>query len=407
MQNVVVDTAYRFVPPARGTFWARLLSRLVLPRYLRSRHGVELLEIRGVERLRASVEAGHGIMLAANHCRPCDPMVLFRLGLAVDAPVHVMASRHLFAVSRLQTWVLQQMGVFSVHREGMDREALTCAVGILSDARRPLVLFPEGVVTRSNDRLGHLMDGTAFIARTAARQRAVSTPAGRVVLHPVAIRYFLMGDVDSAVQPVLADTERRLSWRPQADLPLRDRVVKVGEALLTLKEIEYLGRPQGGDLATRLQRLIDRLLVPLEDEWLGGRSDGSIVARVKALRMAIVPDMVAETIDEAERARRWRQLEDVYLAQQLWCYPPDYFSAQPTPEQLLETVERYEEDLTDRSRAHGPLRAVVEVGGPIAVEPGRGRGGNGELLMSRIRGDLEAMLERLRGQPRIDREVRR
>ena len=34
----------------------------------------------------------------------------------------------------------------------------------------------------------------------------------------------------------------------------------------------------------------------------------------------------------------------------------------PTPERLLETVERYEEDLTDAARPHSPIHAVISVG---------------------------------------------
>ena len=95
-------------------------------------------------------------------------------------------------------WLLQRVGVFSVYREGMDREALKCAIQILADAQRPLVLFPEGVISRSNDRLNHLMDGTVFIARNAAKQRAEQTPPGKVVVHPMAIRYFFLGDLEPA-----------------------------------------------------------------------------------------------------------------------------------------------------------------------------------------------------------------
>jgi 1-acyl-sn-glycerol-3-phosphate acyltransferase len=398
VENLVLDQPYRFVPPDRSAFWARQLSRFVLPRYMRSTHGVESVEFFGAERLQASVDAGHGVMLTPNHCRPGDPMALFPLGIAVGAPLHVMASWHLFVVSAVQTWVLRRMGVFSVYREGMDREALKCAVQILVDAKRPLVLFPEGVITRSNDRLNHLMDGTVFIARNAARQRAAATPAGKVVVHPVAIRYFFQGDLDRAVTPVLDDIERRLSWRPQSDQPMLQRIVRIGEALLTLKEIEYHGEPRSGGLAARVQRLIDDLLDPLEQEWLTARSDDGIVARAKALRAAIVPEMVAEKVDEKERARRWRQLSDIYLAQQLSCYPPDYFDAEPTPERLLETVERYEEDLMGAARTHRPIHAVVEVGPAIEVPPGRARGGDSDAIMTEIRRSMSTMLEGLRAR---------
>ena len=67
--------------------------------------------------------------------------------------------------TRLHAWVLQRAGAFSIHREGMDREALKAAIQILVQAQRPLILFPEGIVTRTNDRLGTLQEGAAFIAR--------------------------------------------------------------------------------------------------------------------------------------------------------------------------------------------------------------------------------------------------
>jgi hypothetical protein len=109
--------------------------------------------------------------------------------------------------------------------------------------------------------------------------------------------------------------------------------------------------------------------------------------------MAILPELISGEIDETERARRWRQLADLYLAQQLSCYPPDYIHSRPTPERLLETVERFEEDLTDCTRIHRSLHAIIEVGEALPVSPGRERGGGPDPLMEKIRGQMEAMLE--------------
>ncbi len=138
---------------------------------------------------------------------------------------------------------------------------------------------------------------------------------------------------------------------------------------MTLKEIEYFDKPQAGALAERLSLLIDRLLAPLEREWLKGERDGDVPSRVKSLRAVILPQMVNGEIDEQERTRRWRQLADLYLAQQLSLYPPEYFDSPPTREQLLETVERFEEDLTDVARIHRPFLVVVEIGEAIEVGP--------------------------------------
>jgi 1-acyl-sn-glycerol-3-phosphate acyltransferase len=397
LQDVVIEQPYEFVAPHYGTLWPQVLGRFVLPRYLRRSHGIESRQVVGLERLRASVTAGHGILLTPNHCRPCDPMVVYPLGLAVGAPVHIMASWHLFMQSRFQRWLLRQVGAFSVYREGMDREALKCAVQILSTARRPLVLFPEGFISRSNDRLNHLMEGTTFIARNAAKQRADQKAPGKVVVHPVAIRYFFLGEIAATIQPVLEDIERRLSWRPRSTDAIEDRIARVGEALLTLKELEYFGAPQTGEIMARAAGLIDHILVPLEQEWLKGRRETDIIGRIKALRAALLPDMIADKIDEPERARRWQQLADIYLAQQISSYPPGYFTPAPTPERLLETVERFEEDLTDAVRVHQPMHVAVEVGEAIDVPPGRDRGSHTDSLMAQVRGQLEGMLDDLRG----------
>jgi len=393
VQKIVIDKPYRFVPPHHGTFWPHVL-KYYLRWHTRKHYGVESREFFGLERLTASIRAGHGVMLASNHCRPCDPMVLGLMADRIDQPLFVMASWHLFMQSRVHSWVLPRGGVFSIYREGLDREALKCAIDILLRAERPLVVFPEGTVSRTNDRLNHLMEGTAFIARNAARKRAETGPPGKVVIHPVAVRYFFGGHVGRAIDAVLGDIEKRLSWQSQAHKPLTERITKVGIALLTLKEIEYLEVPQTGTLAERLARLVERLLVPVEDEWLKGKREREVTARVKTLRTAILPDLVSGAIDAQERARRWRQLADIYLAQQVSLYSPDYFGDPPTPEQMLETVERFEEDLTDEARVHRPMHAVVEVGEAIDVGPGRERGAAFDPLMVKLRSELEALLER-------------
>jgi len=395
MQNIIIDKPYRFIPPARGTFWPTVF-RAYLPRYLKNSHGIESWELIGADRLRASIRAGHSILLAPNHCRPCDPMVIGLLSREVNQLVYMMASWHLFMLSRFQAWLLPRVGVFSVYREGMDRESLKCAIQILTEARRPLVLFAEGVITRTNDRMIHMMEGLSFLARNAAKQRAALVPPGKVVVHPVAIRYFFRGDIERALAPVLEDIERRLSWQPLTGRPLVERIVKIGQALLALKEIEYFGAPRGGKPGERLEGLVDRLLAPLEQEWLKGKREGDVIARIKAIRTAIMPDMVAGELPEDERARRWRQLADTYLAQQVASYPPEYFGPNPTPEQMMETVERFEEDLTDTCRVHRPIHVVMEVGEAIEVSPARERGAATDPLMAQLRERLEAMLAALK-----------
>jgi hypothetical protein len=95
---------------------------------------------------------------------------------------------------------------------------------------------------------------------------------------------------------------------------------------------------------------------------------------------------------EEQRAERWRHLADVYLVQQLHCYPGNYFE-NPTPERILETVERYEEDLKDIARPHFPMRAVITVGDAIEVDATRDRSLNADPITTEVRQRIEEMLE--------------
>jgi 1-acyl-sn-glycerol-3-phosphate acyltransferase len=391
MQNIVIDKPYVPVLPHRGRIWPWILS-FYLPRVLRKKYGVTKVDIANADRLKASIAAGHGILLTPNHCRDEDPLVLGLLARAVKNPFYAMASWHVFMNDRLEAFLLPRAGAFSIYREGIDRGALNTAIEMLETAERPLVLFPEGMISRTNDQINDLLDGTALIARSAAKKRAKLSPPGKVVVHPIAIRYRFQGDAEKAVTSVLKEIEARLTWRREDDIPILDRIYKVGTALLTLTEIDYMGQPQPGDLSQRLPNLINAILNPLEDEWTHSRHDDTAPARVKRLRTAILPDMTKNEIDEPERKRRWKQLADVYLAQQLFHYPPGYARSNPTPERLLETVERFEEDLTDKIRVHGPMHATITVGEAIEVPASREERGLEDPLMHQIEVQLKTML---------------
>jgi hypothetical protein len=252
------------------------------------------------------------------------------------------------------------------------------------------VIFPEGHISRTNDRLTPMLEGTALIARQAAKKRAKENK--KVVVHPVAIRYAFPFDVEAAAAKVLDQIEARLTWRPSRDLPLPERIRKVGAGLLALKELEYQGHTQEGTIAERIAKLIDTLLNPLETEWTHGNSDGHVVARVKRLRSAILPDMIKGDLDESEKARRWRLLEDADLAQQLYHYPPNYVTDSASKGRIIETVERFEEDLTGKVTVHGMIEVLVKVGDAIEVGTGREARGETDPLMAGIETQLRTML---------------
>ncbi len=389
MQKIIVEKPYQFLPPYTGTFWPTFFRAIRIHDYLlRKTEGVVAHEIRHIERLRASLAAGHAILITPNHPRTADPLAMGWLGLETPSHFHSMASRHLFEHNRFHGWVMRALGAFSVNREGVDRQAINMAINLLVDGKRPMIIFPEGATSRTADHLQALLDGVAFIARAAAKKRAKRSPPGKVVVHPIAVKYFFGGD------DVLTEIEHRLTWQPQRHLPLLDRIIKVGSALLSLKEIEYFGQSQTGTIAERLARLIDRLLGPLEIEWFDRVQVGHAVPRVRNLRAKLLPDMVAGRLSAEERARRWQQLADIYLAQQLATYPPGYL-VRPTVDRVLEIVEKYEEDITDKARLHGNLKVVLDIGEAIDVSPEHDRHAAVDPLMVQIQQSLQAMIDKL------------
>jgi 1-acyl-sn-glycerol-3-phosphate acyltransferase len=403
MHIIFVPKPYQFVPRVKSKWRQRLLLKTpFLGRVLRKHEGVVDYEIRHIERLKASLEAGHGILLAPNHPRLADPMVLYHLARQLKQPFYTMASWHLFNQGWLLRLVIRWMGAFSVNREGLDRQAIDEAIDILQHAERPLIIFPEGATSRTNDKLMALLEGPAFIARTAAKRRA-KKDGGKVIAHPIAIKYLYHGDIEKTCDAVLTDIEKQLTWRPQTDLHLVDRLRKVGDAMLKLKELEYqVAVPANASLRERQTSMVNQLLHPLEREWLDGpQDDKGIVIRIKNLRMQIFPEISRAQLSHAERRRRTLQLDDTYLAQQIDCFPDHYVAGFPTVDRILETVEKFEEDLRSKPRVHGKLTAIIEIGEAIEVATKRDRGASEDPLMAQIRESIQKMLDRLKTESKL------
>jgi 1-acyl-sn-glycerol-3-phosphate acyltransferase len=403
MQNIVLEEPYKFVPPVYSKIWPALL-RLYIPHWIRKTYGVHSVETRGADRLKASIDAGHSVILAPNHSRLSDPLTFVELTRYVKRDVHAMASWHLFKQSWLERFMLRRVGAFSVYREGVDRMAIQTGVDILVKADRPLIIFGEGAISRHNDELMPMMDGLAFIARTAAKRREKIPGAGGVVIHPVAIRYFFRGNLEASVTPVLEEIESHFSWHPQKEKSLIQRLRQIGQALLSLKEIEYFGFARMGDFYERVDNLVSDVLTRLEKRWNIRDPAEGVVARVKNIRAAIVPGLLSGSLSELDREECRRQLAACYYVQQMSHYPRNYVrqSEKNIPEHILETVERFEEDFTDEVRVHGPLHAVVQVGEAIPVASKRDREATCDPVMDAIRTQLTEMLKSLSNEsPRI------
>ena len=386
MIPIILEEPYQFIPPDHGNSWPWCFKR-ILPGYLRWAWGVHQVEFSGLEHIRKSLQDGHSIILAPNHSRLSDPFVVGMLAWHVPRYFYMMASWHLFKQNALTCFLMRRMGAYSIYREAPDKAAIHETVKNLVDGKRLTVLFPEGVLSRTNDQVFPLREGLGFIARIAARKCA--EVHHKVVVHPMGIRYHFMGNALSSGTAVLKRLEARFGQQSLDDLPLHSRYAHLAWRALEERELRIADSVGQGTLQERLQSLQTQLLSPLEQKWLNTVFTDDTASRVKRLRLSIVPALTGKQLSPQARAERWKDLEFIYLAQQLTRYRQG--DCDPSqPERLLESIERLEEDLTDKATIHRPWKAKVGIGAamPVSVE----KSAEGEVSFS---GELQRRMQSL------------
>ena len=395
--TVVFERPYQFVPPHRGNAWPSLIQTFrLVDRYLRSKEGVVGYECRHLDRFRDSIASGDGILLAPNHCRYADPLVLGWPSREVGQHLYAMASWHLFNTGWFDAFALRRIGAFSIHREGSDRNALETSINILATAERPLILFPEGTTNRTNDVLKPMMDGVTFVARAAARRRN-KNENGNVVILPVALKYLCTGNVEVWAKKQLDEIEQRLGFQTKTRQCLLDRLLRIVEGLLALKEVEHTGRSESGDLRARRDQLIEFLLSRSETRCGLSVDDGSLVRdRVRAIRTHAATEFFREQTRESERVSLRDDVIAADLAQELCSYPDSYLQPEDVTEsRVVETIQRVQESLFGKADVSMPLHVVIEFDEPVPVPSEKTPRGESDPLLGKIHASLQNMLDRL------------
>ncbi len=391
------STMPRFWPPRRSIFWSKVLAR-VRRYYARRQWRVREVDIEGLEESFGRFGPNDGVVIAPNHSHEGDAHALLEVARLVRRHFYFMVAWQAFRGHwGIDGWIMQRMGCFSVDREGTDRRAVRTAAELLA-AGNSVVIFPEGEIHHLNGRLMPLLDGPAFIACKAQRELGQAGSQARIWILPVGISYRFVEDVRPQLDAAMKRLETRLFWwKPPPGASLNERIIRFGEALLTLKEKEKLGRSgeNDGDLPTRISRLIDALLAAHEAEFLKkSQSAEPVPLRVKSLRRRLLEIGAKEEADEAICRKALDGLDDVQLALQLSSYPGDYIREEPSPERMAETIEKFEEDAYGVSRSIGQRRARVRFGTPVdmkqACESGRTRA-----VIANVTDELEESIRNL------------
>jgi 1-acyl-sn-glycerol-3-phosphate acyltransferase len=369
--------------------------------YLRGKYHVRAVEVAGAEAVRGLVDAGHMVLVAANHADHADPHVMAHIGRAHGLSFHFMAAREVFErQGALGRAALALVGAFSVDREGADLAAVKMAMGILREGRHPLVVFPEGEIFHHHERLAPFSDGAATMLLRASKGQGDGRYA---YLVPTAMRYTHDASVSETFSRRLAALEERITWRPREDLDVLERIARLGGGLMAVKEMEFLGDTRSGPLPERLRQLQEELVGPIEGRHFEGRRDGTIPERIKALRNVIRRELTDDLEDAHGRVRElYDELDTLFLAFQLYSYSGEYLSEAPTRDRIAETLLKLEEDVLGEPRYPAPRSATVRFGEPIDVLAFLERGGYDaktgdgpltDVLAERIQSMLDAMVK--------------
>ncbi|MGB7158228.1 MAG: lysophospholipid acyltransferase family protein [Tepidisphaeraceae bacterium] len=387
-----------FRPPKPSWFWSIALwpvHRWVMRRL----HGIADVTVHGMERL-ATIGPDDGILICPNHSYTGDGSVMAEVGRRAPRRFYFMAAQHTFAGhGGVDGFLLQRLGGFSVDREGCDRAAMRQANELLTTGRA-LVIFPEGEIYHTNERLTPLREGVGFIALTAQRELDKQGRGGRVWIVPAAIKYGFEGDVMPALESAMAELERRVLLKPRPSTPLHERIVRYGEMVLTIKEKEKLGRSYDDDgqtLPGRIARLANGILETLEAAHFGKtRADDPLPVRVKQLRRHLIDEICDDCATPQQTTAARDALDDVHVVVQLYSYPGDYITSKPSVERMAETIEKFEEDVYDAfARPKGKRRARVTLGEPLDLRSFTAAGMKARAATGELTTRLEAAITSL------------
>ena len=368
-------------------------------RIQRQRREQRLAEIvvQGAENVRKLIDEGMGVLITPNHATHADAFSMYAAADKVGTPFHFLSTWHVFDNSGFcGQKALQWHGCFSIDREGADMQAFRTSVGIVAESRHPLVIFPEGEVYHLNDRVTPFREGPAVIAFSAAKR--AKRP---IVCVPCAMKYRYLQDPMPALTAVMNELEHAIFWRPKQDVPLPDRISAFADALLTLKEKEWLGTWGSGPLNERIHHLAHHVLHRLEEKRAIGPGMGTIPQRVKELRSKLLQQL--QELDEADADTRQAihdDLDDVFFVVQLFSYPGDYLEEYPSIERMAETLDKFEEDVLGKYSAtiRGSRTVTVRFGEPIRVEVAHDRRTAAAALTRDLEQRVQDMLDAMSGE---------
>ena len=124
--------------------------------------------------------------------------------------------------------------------------------------------------------------------------------------------------------------------------------------------------------------LTEEVLKRAEAKYLSGPPKKLIPERIKEIRRILIAQIaeIAEKADRTpfEKSKEWESdMQSMFLATQLYSYPGDYLTENPTWERQAETLDKLEEDFLGANypSSHGRKTVRIRFGEPIVLPEGK------------------------------------
>lgn len=394
------DLPYRYFPAKRNALVAWAIGVFNRYRRLPKVMKVDRVEVSGLDGLRKNLRRRgpkrDRVLFLPNHPTHADAAVFIEAIRQAGFSTQMMAAYDVFLRSRMDAWVMQKLGAFSVDREGGDQRAMKEAAGILAKGKHALTIFPEGNVYLRNDRVTPFNDGAAFLAIRAAKELA--RHGVRVVAVPVSIKLTHLTDCRASLEKLLQDLSSAMELEhappPSGHTP-RNMIIRVGCAAVrrNLKQ-RGLTPPDTADIAELIAFSAGAVLDDLEAKLdIQSKPDATLIDRVRAARR-VIHEVRTDESRVADHAAALVWADQAMLAFRIASYLPDYVAEQPTLDRVGETVEKLAEDVQRKMiDPIGPRRALVHFNDPICLDDYIGEGRRGKQAIRDLTAACEASVQ--------------
>ncbi len=394
------DLPYRFFPPKRNAWVAWLIG--LNNRWYRLPHvlKVDRVEVSGLAGLRSKLnwddrsrDKRDRILFLPNHPTHADAAIFIEAIRQAGFTTQMMAAYDVFLRRRLDAWVMQKMGAFSVDREGSDQRAMKQAAAVLTHGKHALTIFPEGNVYLRNDHVTPFSDGAAFLAIRAAKE--LSKHGIRVLAVPVSIKLTHLTDCRAALSSLLENLGESLGTPTDArgaSASPRESIVRIGTAAIR-RNLEQRGMapPKTDDLAELIHFSAGAVLEDLESKLDIKPKDGeSMIDRVRAARR-LIHEVRTDEDRHGDHAAALSWADQAMLAFRICSYQPDYVAERPTLDRVSEIAEKLAEDV--RGSMIEPIasrRGFVRFNDPIPLDDFIEKGKRGRQAIRELTAMCEA-----------------